>query len=250
LVNWRKVQRPKNMGGLGVHDLEFFSRALRLRWLWFQWIDSDRTWCNSEVPCNEVDKQLFKLSTMVIGNGSKARFWESSWLDGRAPRDIAPRLYKLAWRKSLTVAEELQDANWMRGLWRMNDVEEMVELINLWPLVKDVQLSEQKDCIVWKWTVDGRYSAKSVYEVQFRGSFYTFNCQAIWKARAEGKHRFFAWLLIQSKILTAHKLLVRYWPCDPTCPLCDQHLETVEHITLHCVFALQVWLMVNWSTFG
>jgi hypothetical protein len=196
------------MGGLGVHDLEFFSRALRLRWLWFQWIDSDRTWCNSEVPCNEVDKQLFKLSTMVIGNGSKARFWESSWLVGRAPRDIAPWLYKLAWRKSLTVAEELQDANWMRGLWRMNDVKEMVELINLWPLAKDVQLSEQKDRIVWKWTVDGRYSAKSVYEVQFRGSFCTFNCQAIWKARAEGKHRFFAWLLIQSKILTTHKLLV------------------------------------------
>jgi hypothetical protein len=31
---------------------------------------------------------------------------------------------------------------------------------------------------------------------------------AIWKAQAEGKHRFFAWLLLQEKILTEDKLLI------------------------------------------
>jgi hypothetical protein len=63
LVRWSKVRRPKELGGLGVLDFELFSRALRLRWLWFQWKDPDRPWVGTELPCNEDDKQLFRAST-------------------------------------------------------------------------------------------------------------------------------------------------------------------------------------------
>lgn len=44
------------------------------------------------------------------------------------------------------------------------------------------------------------YTAKSAYNIQFVGSYSTFNGPSIWKAEAEGKHKFFA-LLVQSKIL-------------------------------------------------
>jgi hypothetical protein len=36
-VRWSLVKRPLNLGGLGIVDLEHFARALRLRWLWFEW---------------------------------------------------------------------------------------------------------------------------------------------------------------------------------------------------------------------
>ncbi|KAF8688277.1 hypothetical protein HU200_042330 [Digitaria exilis] len=70
------------------------------------------------------------------------------------------------------------------------------------------------------------------------------------KAKVEGKHRFFAWLLVQCKILTADKLLKRNWPCNPMCPLCDQEPESAEHLILNCVYAKEVWIRMSQETGG
>jgi len=249
LVRWAKVMRPKKFGGLSVLDLELFGRALRLRWLWLEWTDQERPWVGTTVPCDAVDRQLFRISTVVIiGDGCKASFWHSSWLDGRAPIDIAPGLYKLAWRKHRKVKEELQDQKWTRGLWRMTTVQEMAEFVILWDLVQQVQLTDGTDEIRWRWTADGIYTSKSAYLAQFNGSYSTYNGNDLWKAQAEGKHKFFSWLLLQTKILTADKLIKRNWPCDPVCKLCDQEQETAIHLCLGCVYAREVWtLMEDWS---
>jgi len=151
--------------------------------------------------------------------------------------DIAPGLFKLAWRKNRKVREELQDQSWTRGLWRMNTVQEMVEFVTLWDLVQQVTLRDQADQLLWRWTANGAYSSKSAYLAQFNGTYSTFLGNYIWKAQAEGKHKFFAWLLVQSKILTADKLIKRAWLCDPNCPLCDQEAEIAAHLCLDSVFA-------------
>lgn len=162
--------------------------------------------------------------------------------------DIAPGLYKLVWRKNRKVREELQDQSCTRGLWRMSTVEEMAEFVTLWDLVQQVSLSNQEDQLAWRWTANASYSSKSAYLAQFNGSYCSFEGSYIWKAHAKGKHKFFAWLLVQSKILTADKLIKRAWPCDPVCPLCDQEQETAAHLCLDCVLAQEVWyLMQVWS---
>lgn len=33
-VAWARVQRPQELGGLGIHDLKRFGQALRMRWMW------------------------------------------------------------------------------------------------------------------------------------------------------------------------------------------------------------------------
>uniref|UniRef100_A0A0A8YYQ3 Uncharacterized protein n=1 Tax=Arundo donax TaxID=35708 RepID=A0A0A8YYQ3_ARUDO len=75
-------------------------------------------------PCDATDKQLFRASTQVqLGDGTKAKFWHDCWLNGKAPMDIVPDLYKLSWRKNKTVKEGLQNHKWTQGLMRMSTAE-------------------------------------------------------------------------------------------------------------------------------
>jgi len=70
-----------------------------------------------ELPCKPSDRLLFNASTIVtIGNGAKAQFWHNSWLDGEAPRNLAPHLFQLVKRKNRSVQQELQNNKWIRSL--------------------------------------------------------------------------------------------------------------------------------------
>jgi hypothetical protein len=130
----------------------------------------------------------------------------------------------------------------------MSTAEEIAEFISLWSLVEEVQFTNEPDTIGWKWTSNGSYTARSAYRIQFVGTYCTFNSNAIWKAKVEGKHRFFTWLLVQHKVLTADTLQIKGIQCDPLCALCAQELETADHLCLECVYAKELWLAVQeWS---
>ncbi|RCV36165.1 hypothetical protein SETIT_7G297800v2 [Setaria italica] len=71
----------------------------------------------------------------------------------------------------------------------------MAEFVTLWDLVQNVHFSDQEDKIKWKWTADGSYTSRSTYIARLNGTYSTFDGEAVWQAHAEGKHKFFAWLL-------------------------------------------------------
>lgn len=91
----------------------------------------------------------------------------------------------------------------------MSTATEMAEFVQLWDLLQHITLTDLPDDIAWKWTADGNYTAKTAYLAQFKGSYCSFQAQHLWRAQVEGKHRFFAWLLLQRKIMIAAKLMAR-----------------------------------------
>jgi hypothetical protein len=62
LVNWQIFLRPNKWGGLGITDLDRFSRALRLHCLWRHWDHVDRCWKNLLKITDKMDRQLFFCS--------------------------------------------------------------------------------------------------------------------------------------------------------------------------------------------
>jgi hypothetical protein len=140
LVNWSLVCRLKDLGGLGIHDLNHFGRALRQRWFWYWWTDDAKSWQGLSLPCHDEDRALFQASTKIkLRNGKKASFWHDKWLNGIALKDQAPNLFKRTHFKSRTVAKELLNKNWIIAVRRISSVE-LVEFIKLWSLLKNVCL--------------------------------------------------------------------------------------------------------------
>jgi hypothetical protein len=244
LVNWPMVTRPKDLGGLGVPDLERFSHALRLRWLWQEWTEDSKPWLGMDLPCNDIDRFLFNSSTTItLGDGAKARFWHNNWLDGEAPRYLAPNLFRLATKKNRTVNQEHRNNNWIRSLsGHITSATHVEEFVSLWIRIQDVHLLQGvPDSITWKWTPNGTYSTRSAYRMQFCGSFGTFRSDQIWKAHVENKCKVFTWILIHGKVLIADNLRRRGWPHQDHSALCNGPLETGLHLCLHCPFAMAVW---------
>ena len=51
-----------------------------------------------------VDLNLFVAATRVtVGDENTAKFWESPWLDGLRPKDIAPKIFELSKKKTCLV---------------------------------------------------------------------------------------------------------------------------------------------------
>ena len=184
LVNWKRICTPKAYGGLDIKDLQAFSRALRLRLNWLRWEDDDRLWKGLPTPCDDTDHALFVACTsIVVGNGKKAKFWEDAWLNGASPRQIGSAIFPLARRKNLSVSEAMSEDRWMKALQRINSD----QFVQLWEKLQQVQLVDHPDTIRWKLTADEKYSATSAYFVQFYGRQTEPALEKVWKIRAEGK---------------------------------------------------------------
>ena len=121
-------------------------------------------------------------------------FWQSGWLQGRRPKDIAPS------RKWRTVADALQNNNWIREI-RNNpalSITHFIEFVQLWELVQPTMLQNgAHDTIKWKLSATGEYSTASSYKAHFIGSTTAPNLPSIWRTWAPLKCKFFAWLILQ-----------------------------------------------------
>jgi hypothetical protein len=82
------------------------------------------------------------------------------------------------------------------------------------------------DKMVRKHTVDGEFSTSSVYGLFFAANI-RFPCaNAIWKSKATPRCKFFMWLAVHRRCLTADNLQRGGWPNNATCELCIYKFPT------------------------
>jgi hypothetical protein len=144
----------------------------------------DRPWKQLLKITDVIDTKLFFCSTTVIvGDGRNTPFWEARWLDGVAPRDLTPGLFKVARFKRRIMHDELKNNSWIRNLQGIDYPALLEKFTLLFMAISLVVLSNQNDQIYWKWTRDECYSVASAYECQSYGTMIQFPAGAIWKTR-------------------------------------------------------------------
>ena len=182
-----------------------FAQALRLRWLWFEWTDRGKAWIGLGSPCDAEDLDLFYAATSItIGDGATADFWEASWLSGQRPKQMAPHIYSISRRKKWTVQQALANHRWIGqvDIARITSASDIQEFALLWYQIQAVHLNPSSpDSIVWKFTDSGTYTASSAYKIQFEGIVASPMQHIICKVWAAPKCKFFAWLIYQNRVL-------------------------------------------------
>jgi hypothetical protein len=148
-VNWRRVCRPISLGGLGVRDLEQIGLSLRLRWLRYSRMDDTRAWSNLNLQFSTEERALFFACTsMMVGNGERALFWEDRSINGRSVSEIAPLLYNCIpkrRRKIRTVSDGLQGNCWACDIQGTLGVHEVGQYLLLWQSVQNIHLTDAPD---------------------------------------------------------------------------------------------------------
>ena len=121
LAKWDILCKPKDQGGLGIHNLELKNIALLSKWL-YRMLTADGTWQQilrnkylGTKPLVQIQwksgdshfwASLMKVKTdylrfriFIIKDGSQIRFWEDAWLGNSPLRVQYPQIYNIVRKK-------------------------------------------------------------------------------------------------------------------------------------------------------
>lgn len=119
LVAWNRICRPREMGGWGILNLQDFNKALLGKW-WWRIISNDNSCWLKIINFNYLkggspeslfhipprNKSLFWArvipilppfrfcSSKVVKSETSTLFWHDRLIDGKAPKDVWPYLFK------------------------------------------------------------------------------------------------------------------------------------------------------------
>jgi hypothetical protein len=204
LIAWPKFSRPKELGGLGILDLQRFSWALWVHWLWLSKTEPEKPWLTFPVTIHGCAQSLFAAAmTTEVGNGANTKFWTDIWLKWCSIELLAPHQFVCVPERCVrrrTVQEALPDNTWLQDIQGHYSVVVLAEFLDIWDLVQEILLQpEVEDVHKWRFEASGQFSTKSAYEALFHGAINFEPSKQIWSTWAPRKCKFFLWLVAHNR---------------------------------------------------
>ncbi|GKV37932.1 hypothetical protein SLEP1_g45894 [Rubroshorea leprosula] len=260
-VNWDKVCKKKEEGGLGVRELRKFNLALLGKWWgrfaekmeglwkrviigkygergghWLDWIKEKEglgsTWWRDVCCIDKIDRErvgwLLEGFRIKLEDGKRVSFWWDNWCGVGYLANKYPRLYLLSTGKDNKCYQMGNDGNeqWSWNLqWRRKLFEwETEEAKELQQLIEDKRITQGRpDSWEWVHDKDGQYSTKTAYSILTKDQIET-NEISTFKRIWNPK---FPRILGESE--------------DGKCVFCKVEDEDSKHLFLKCKITSWVW---------
>ncbi|XP_018462918.1 uncharacterized protein LOC108834047 [Raphanus sativus] len=261
-IAWSDVCRAKSEGGLGLRPLKEVNMVscLKLIWrilsansLWVNWVKvylirkgsiwmiKDNTQAGSwmwrkVLKYREIAKSFYRVE---VRSGEKAYFWFEVWSSLGCLKDILRErgCIGIGILIDATVADSRRHRRRHHRDLMLNKVEEEIEKYKL-------NLVYEEDISLWR-NGNGKYKRKfSTRETWICIRERHLECnwhKAIWFKNATPKFSFITWIAMHGRLSTGDRMRSWYDNVDASCVLCQEPLETRNHLFFEYSYSEQIW---------
>jgi hypothetical protein len=120
-------------------------------------------------------------------------------------------------------------------------VDAVVQFLKLWSAVQGIDVGEGTDRFISKWTADGSFLSRTAYRTFFHDQTSLPGAAQVWHSFAPFKVQFHAWLALRRRCWTTDRLARCGLLTHALCKFCSAAGETLDHLSLQCPFARDVW---------
>eukprot|EP00253_Pinus_taeda_P031705 PITA_31705 len=278
LVSWKSVIQPNEKGGLGIRSLKMLNLTLGAKIIW-RLISGATAWWKTVLEAKYLSSSRHQLLDTNIPNRESTKIWKLckkaipfmtqniSKVPGEGSNIKISTDRILGQTPIGSNAEVTPAISWLtdNDIWSLAQISQWESHSQAWadwkfpsyPRELEPSIAALKNHLHskaptqrgkqdgFKWDPTGtQYTVKAGYQYLCNNTF----PQAIWsqwklawRAEAPPKVKFFFWLLLKGKILTAKNLKKRGIMGLSRCPNCCQAEETIQHLFIDCRIADDCW---------
>ena len=87
---------------------------------------------------------FYAATTITIGDGRIANFWQAPWLNGFKPKDLAPTIFTISSRKNFTANKGITNDFWISKISFSEGLshQHIYEFVEPWTKITEVHLTE------------------------------------------------------------------------------------------------------------
>ncbi|PNY16050.1 ribonuclease H, partial [Trifolium pratense] len=271
-IKWSKVCTQKKQGGMGFRNLRAFNEALLAKQGW-RLITQPNSLVTQILKAKYYPKGDFLTAThkqnmsytwrsilqaswvikkgsyWTIGSGQDINIWEDNWIQQKGNSTGTSSKPNNC---GFTKVKELMDNNYNE--WNASIINQVFNPYEAHMILQIPILDKtQPDTLTWDGTRDGTYSVKSGYHAIIdwannsnSNNATSSNCsmeiwKVLWKLNVPPKHSHLIWRSLRNAIPVKGSLFKRGIRCDPLCPRCLDHVETIQHVFMDCEWTKKVW---------